>query len=520
MKTKTVRNLRRLSQALFLLLFLFLFIQTESKGADELGYPVKFFLDFDPLISISALLSAHAIETGFYLSIIVIVMTALLGRVFCGWICPFGTLHNMVGYFNKRIADGSHATWYAFKYYMLFFILASSLFTAQLAGIMDPISLLIRSLSLSIYPALNYLTRASFDTIYRLNIPVITDGSEFLYGILKKGFLSFTQPFFLQGVFIGVLFLFILGLNLYERRFWCKYLCPLGALLGILSRFSVLNRSVSEGCTSCGVCQEVCPGNAITDSDGSWRSTECLYCMDCDDLCPQKAIRFGFIKKNRGVPLDLTRRNILASIIAGVAALPLLRIIPQSGKRYLNSSLIRPPGALKEEEFLKRCVRCGECMKVCITNGLQPTLFDAGLEGIWTPKLVPKIGYCEFRCTLCGQVCPTGAIEKLSLLEKETVKIGTAVIDTGRCLPYAFNIPCIVCEEVCPTPKKSIWFEEVTVEHRDGTEAVVKRPRVDIELCVGCGICETYCPVKGKPAIYVISANETRSEDNQILLKP
>jgi polyferredoxin len=519
MKTKTVRNLRRLSQALFLLLFLFLFIQTESKGADELGYPVKFFLDFDPLISISALLSAHAIETGFYLSIVVIVMTAILGRVFCGWICPFGTLHNIVGYFNKRESSGIHTTWYAFKYYILFFLLASSLFTAQLVGIMDPISLLIRSLSISIYPALNYLTRASFDTIYRLNIPVITDGSEFLYGILKKGFLSFTQPFFLQGVFIGVLFLFILGLNLYERRFWCKYLCPLGALLGILSRFSVLNRSVSEGCTSCGVCQEVCPGNAITDSDGSWRSTECLYCIDCDDLCPQKAIRFGFIKKNKGVPLDLARRNTLVSVIAGITAVPLLRIIPQSGRSYINPALIRPPGALKEEEFLKRCVRCGECMKVCITNGLQPTLFDAGLEGIWTPKLVPKIGYCEFRCTLCGQVCPTGAIEKLPLGEKEKVKIGTAVIDTGRCLPYAFNIPCIVCEEVCPTPKKSIWFETVKAKNRKGTEVVLKQPRVDIELCVGCGICETYCPVKGKPAIYVISANETRSEDNQILLK-
>ncbi|MBW2638015.1 MAG: 4Fe-4S binding protein, partial [Deltaproteobacteria bacterium] len=346
-----------------------------------------------------------------------------------------------------------------------------------------------------------------------------TQGSEFLYDILKKGFLSFKQPYFLQGVFIGALFLLILGLNLYERRFWCKYLCPLGALLGILSRFSVLNRSVSEGCTSCGVCQEVCQSSAITDSDGRWRNTECLYCMDCDDLCPQSAIRFGFIKKNKGVPLDLARRNTLASLIAGIASVPLLRIIPQSGRSYINPALIRPPGALKEEEFLKRCVRCGECMKVCITNGLQPTLFDAGLEGIWTPKLVPKIGYCEFRCTLCGQVCPTGAIERLPLQKKEKIKIGTAVIDTGRCLPYAFNMPCIVCEEVCPTSKKSIWFEEVKARNRKGREVVLKRPRVDIELCVGCGICETYCPVKGKPAIYVISANETRSEDNQILLK-
>jgi polyferredoxin len=520
MKTRTVRIFRRLSQGLFLLIFLFLFIQTESKGADELGYPVKFFLDFDPLIFISTLLSAHAIAKGFYFSIIVIVLTAILGRVFCGWICPMGTLNNVVGYFNKRLSSTIHTNWYAFKYYILFFILASSLFTAQLAGIMDPISLLIRSLSLSIYPLLNYLTRALFDTVYNLNIPVIVDGSELIYSMLKRVFLSFRQPYFLQGIFIGILFLSVLALNLYEKRFWCKYLCPLGALLGILSRFSVLNRSVSEGCTSCGVCEKVCQSDAITDSVGTWRKTECFYCMDCDDLCPHNAISFGFKKANKLIPLDLSKRNALVSIAAGIVTVPLLRIIPQSGRRYLNPALIRPPGALKEEEFLKRCVRCGECMKVCITNGLHPTLLDAGLEGIWTPKLVPIIGYCEFRCTLCGQVCPTGAITRLSLREKEKVKIGTALIDKGRCLPYAFNIPCIVCEEVCPTPKKSIWFETVKVKDRMGKEILLKQPKVDIQLCVGCGICETKCPVKGKPAIYIISANESRSEDNQILLKP
>jgi formate hydrogenlyase subunit 6/NADH:ubiquinone oxidoreductase subunit I len=157
-------------------------------------------------------------------------------------------------------------------------------------------------------------------------------------------------------------------------------------------------------------------------------------------------------------------------------------------------------------------------MKVCITNGLQLTFLEAGLEGIWSPLLVPRVGYCEYRCTLCGQVCPTGAIKRLDLAEKATVKIGLAMIDKSRCLPYAHATQCIVCEEVCPTPQKAIWFEKAQVKTRDGKELTVKQPRIDLDLCIGCGICEAKCPVLGEPAIYVSSIGETRSTDNQLLL--
>lgn len=157
-------------------------------------------------------------------------------------------------------------------------------------------------------------------------------------------------------------------------------------------------------------------------------------------------------------------------------------------------------------------------MKVCITNGLQPTFLEAGLEGIWSPLLIPKIGYCEYRCTLCGQVCPTGAIKKLDLKEKAKIKIGLAMIDKSRCLPYAHATPCIVCEEVCPTPKKAVWFDRVSVKGRNGKEKTIQQPRVDLELCIGCGICEAKCPVIDRPAIYVTSIGESRSRENQLLL--
>ncbi|NQU02929.1 MAG: 4Fe-4S binding protein [Syntrophaceae bacterium] len=507
-----MRNLRRCIQGIFLLTFLFLLVQTESKGGDELGYPVKIFLDFDPLILISVLFSSHVLVKGFYFSLILIVITIFMGRVFCGWICPMGTLHNIVGAFNKRQNRVVKKRWFRLKYYILFFLLASSLFGVQLAGILDPVSLLIRSLSLSIYPLLNYMVQAIFDTIYRTNVGALVAVSEFIYTCLKKGVLAFQQPFFYQGVFIGILLLIIMALNLLEKRSWCRYLCPLGALLGILSSYSLLKKSISEGCASCGACEVVC--SSAVDEDGR----ECLACMNCQDTCPEDAITFGF-RSGGSTPPDVRRRGVLVSVAAGVFSVPFLRIAPLSRMGNFHPALIRPPGALDEEEFLTRCIRCGECMKVCLTNGLQPTLFEAGLEGIWTPRLVPRIGFCEYRCTLCGQVCPTGAIKQLAEKEKIKTKIGQAFIDSGRCLPHAHATPCIVCEEVCPTSEKAIWTEMVKVRDREGEDVILKQPKVDLTLCIGCGICEAMCPVAGNPAIYVISTGETRSEKNQILLQ-
>lgn len=188
--------------------------------------------------------------------------------------------------------------------------------------------------------------------------------------------------------------------------------------------------------------------------------------------------------------------------------------------RYGNPypKLIRPPGALEEGMFLRRCLKCGECMKVCLTNGLQPTLMEAGLEEIWSPILIPKLGYCQYYCILCGQVCPSGAIKKLTVSEKVQVRIGLAFIDKNRCMPYSQGMDCIVCEEHCPTPKKAIWFIEGRVKNRGGITKTVKQPVVDLELCIGCGICENKCPVVDKPAIVVTSIGESRSEVNRLSL--
>ncbi|MDQ1277022.1 MAG: hypothetical protein QG555_61, partial [Thermodesulfobacteriota bacterium] len=277
----------------------------------------------------------------------------------------------------------------------------------------------------------------------------------------------------------------------------------------------------------CGACLRGCQGGAgFPDGMGgpvvakvkAWESAECLMCLSCDDPCPKNAVSFGFARKPAAAACDLGKRCVLGSVLAGIAAAPLLRITPLSRAGVAPPTLIRPPGALTEEMFLQRCVKCGECMKFCITGGLQPTFMEAGVAGIWSPVLVPRIGYCEYRCTLCGQVCPTGAIRKLGSEEKAATKIGLAMIDQGRCLPLAHNMSCLVCDEVCPTSPKAIWWEEVRLRDRRGRETLLKQPRVDLTLCVGCGICETKFPVLGRPAITVSNLGESRSKENQLLL--
>jgi len=503
-------NLRRIAQVFFLLLFLFLFIQTESKGADTLGYPAKIFLDFDPLLALATLLSGHALLNGMFLCLITVAITILLGRVFCGWVCPLGTLHNIVGAIKRWKGPQRVRGWFRVKYLLVIFLLAGSVVGIQLTGIFDPISLLIRHLALGPYPAFNYAVDGTMNAVYGADIGPLIAVGEWIYDVLKKTVLPFQQPYFAQGALITLLLLVILLLNLSERRFWCRYLCPLGAMLGFLGRWSPFKRGNSSDCNYCGICDRVCQGGIKADK---WLASECLYCMTCSDVCPKKAVSFGFSARPTGESVVLGRRNVLLAGGAGLASVAVSRATPLFNPNRPNPDLIRPPGSLPELEFLARCVKCGECMKVCATNGLQPTLLQAGLEGIWSPILVPEIGYCEYNCTLCGQVCPTGAIQVLTTQQKREWRIGSAWFDRSRCLPHALNQNCVVCEEHCPTPTKSIKFR---LRDRFGTE--VSQPYIDLNTCIGCGICVTKCPLIDAPGIRITSIGETRSKRNRILL--
>ena len=165
--------------------------------------------------------------------------------------------------------------------------------------------------------------------------------------------------------------------------------------------------------------------------------------------------------------------------------------------------LIRPPGVASEAEFLSTCIRCGQCFKVCPTGGLQPVWWEAGLDGLYTSRLVPRLGYCEYGCNLCSQVCPTGAIPTMPLDVKQAHRMGTAFINQSRCIPYTEGRDCLVCEEHCPTSPKAITYYEAEVRDLAGKKVLVKLPLVNPDQCIGCGVCENKCPVGGDAAIRV-----------------
>jgi len=538
-------TIRRAAQIVFLALFLFLLVRTEFHGSFRSGagdirlpYPVSIFLEADPLVSVSNALSTRALYSGLLWSLVILIPTLFLGRFFCGWICPLGTLSHWFSSFKSEkkrgkqlIESNRYKRWQNLKYYILIALLVSALFGEALVGIMDPISLTVRSLALSILPSINYAANTIFDFLYGTGVRPLKLTADGLTYVLNEILLSFRQPYFRQGFFLGLVFVAILALNLRITRFWCRAVCPLGALLGIFSRWSVLGLRKHTGqCNDCTRCLLRCQGGDDPIPGVPWRKYECHLCLNCVDECPEGGIQFKFFASSPAVEKpDLRRRMALTSLAAGAAALPLFGSTAGRSVEQ-NDRLVRPPGSVDEASFRERCIRCGECMKVCPNNALQPTLLEAGLDGIWTPVLAARIGYCEPSCVLCGQVCPTGAIWEFTSEQKgwaaagagrdqNPIRIGTAFYDYGRCLPWAMATECIVCEEWCPTSPKAVYLRPVEVVDAQGKTKQVRQPYIDPERCVGCGACEYACPVQDRPAIYITSIGESRSRANQILLR-
>jgi ferredoxin len=291
-------------------------------------------------------------------------------------------------------------------------------------------------------------------------------------------------------------------LNLLASRFWCRYLCPLGAFLGLVSKVSLKRREVNDLCQQCDACAKVCPTGTIRADKGyASDPSECTVCLRCLEVCPYEAIEFSWrFAPAEWEAYDPSRRQALVAFGAVLAGVALARSGLNAFREHTR--LIRPPGA-RENNLPARCIRCGECIRACPTSAIQPSLAEAGLEGLWTPVVVPRLGYCDYSCNACGQVCPVQAIPPLSLEEKRQQIIGTAYIDENRCIAWADLKPCIVCEEMCPVPDKAIKLETVDVLDPDGHQVTVQRPRVVRERCIGCGICEYKCPVNGEAAIRV-----------------
>jgi polyferredoxin len=547
MRPTQLAKLRRISQTLFLVLFFVHLFGTEYRGSLKgvsgdirlpLPYPTIFLLS-DPLVALCNALASRALYRGLLWSLIILIPTLFLGRFFCGWICPLGTLNHFFGSLKSEKKRGKtllesnrYKNWQSIKYYVLVALLISAIFGGLTLTVLDPIALLERSLTVSILPGLNIALNAGLDYAFQTHNGVVGFFAQGLHWLLSATLLSFHQPHFRQGFFLGIVFIVLLALNLRVTRFWCRALCPLGALLGVVSRWSILGiEKTQSSCDECNRCELHCQGGDDPIPGVPWRKAECHLCFNCVSDCPTHGIAFKFFPgtATTRVAPQLQRRKLFTSLAAGLAALPLLRSTTSFSAEH-NPRLIRPPGSLDESEFLARCIRCDACLKVCPNNALHPTLTEAGLEGLWSPMLVMRTGYCEPSCTLCGQVCPTGAIWEITSQQKawvtaaanpniKPIRLGTAFYDRGRCLPWAMATDCIVCEEWCPTSPKAIYLENVEVADPLGAMKQVRQPHIDPSRCVGCGACEFACPVKDSPAVYVTSIGESRSKTNQILLQ-
>ena len=253
--------------------------------------------------------------------------------------------------------------------------------------------------------------------------------------------------------------------------------------------------------------------DAIEEDFVTTEKSECIFCLNCEKSCKPDATTFRFQPLSKMTStVDLTKRSFLGTGFAAIAGAGFLSVSKRDPK--VSDRVIRPPGSVDEDEFLSRCIRCEECVRICSTSGncLQMSLFETGIEGMWTPLAKYRYGYCEYNCNLCGEICPTKAINPLSLEEKQKTIMGTAIFLKDRCIPYRLNENCNVCEEHCPTPDKAIKYEtKKFIDPLTKESRLVNYPYVNMELCIGCGICENKCPLDGEAGIVVIREGEGRS---------
>jgi ferredoxin len=573
-------SVRRISQIFFLIMFLW-FCVTATLGANWWqwrGWPINWLLDLDPLTSLATVLATGTLYATLTWSLVAVGLTLFLGRFFCGFACPLGTINQATGWLARRgltlagrLEANRHRRAQAWKYYFLAFFLALAGMGSVQTGLIDPLPLLHRSVNLAL-------------------LPLADNG---------LGLLSGEPRFYASAWFIGVIFLGVVGLNLVLPRFFCRFICPLGALFGLLGRFSPWRiGKTSDKCGDCCICEEYCEG--ACRPSGTVIIGECVLCMNCLDCCPAGRVTFAgkaSTAGEAGLP-DLSRRGFIVAG-SGLLLASMWGVGGLAGSDR-NASLIRPPGALDEERFLARCIRCGQCMRICPGNIIQPAMLEAGVQGLWTPAVNYRLGRsgCQPNCIACGQVCPTAAIRPLSLDEKQgmgdfaaqgPIRLGTAFVDRNRCLPWAMDQPCLVCHELCPVSPKAIFTRTAFETIRDGQalparvqgpsvelaaaipagvnlasgdyyvrptgqpEAALRRitgvarpgltlerplaadgldsagARVDIVVrlerpfmdparCIGCGMCEHECPVSGRRAIRVYSENESRSRSGRLLI--
>jgi polyferredoxin/NAD-dependent dihydropyrimidine dehydrogenase PreA subunit len=448
--------------------------------------PLTAMMNLDPLLVFGQWLSSKKIPAGLIQAGTVLVITLVLGRFFCSHVCPLGTSMDAVsGIAGRRKRSwGPPPSWRRGKYIFLLVLVVAAVLGQNLTHWGSPLSLAGRLYALLVWPFVHFLLQPTG-----------------LVHVLGVG----AEPARIGQIgWLGVLLGFILGTAWLVPRFWCRYLCPTGAVLAVISRWSFLTRRVQATCSECTLCSRYCPAGIAGPEDIP--PGECLACRRCQDICPEQAV--DWLPGGGREPEFWPRRRQVAGAAvlgAGLAWLNWSGLWAYRGEREKGQpqpeAIIRPPGAVPELVFLNLCVRCGACMRVCPTNMLQPQGLEQGMQGMFAPVAVSRRGPCRPDCAACGRVCPSGAVRSLAVQEKMWAKMGTAMINKAACLAWEWDRACLVCDEACP-------YGAIDLRRIAGNDEAV--PFVLEDRCTGCGACEHACPVQGRSAIVVSPSGNLR----------
>ncbi len=473
----------------------------ETARKSKAFIPAATFLYLDPLVGLSSLFFGSICYIALIGSGIVVFLSVLFPRCFCGFICPLGTLIDgtdiLISSTKPLSPVGVTGMFGNFRYVFLAGIIGAGGVGVSLIGFTTPLPILSSCMSAVATP----LTVAWFRGWYQV------------------------PPWEASQALAVLLLAAVLLLGLIGTRFWCRFLCPSGALLSLTAPFRLFEIGIDgDRCTSCGKCTKKCPFGAV-DQTISMQYRDCTSCGICIDCCPANAIKISVRQKRSvsptsNVPLLQRQRRRFLGDVGGLLVGLCGGIGLSFGIRRTASGTVplRPPGSQAETEFLKLCVRCGECLQACPNNALQPIGIDTGLERLWTPQLVPDWSGCEPSCNNCGHVCPTGAIRALDMEQKRSFVIGVAEIDEQRCLPYATGEECKICVDECTQAGyHALEFVSVGTELDDqglpveGTGVVA--PKLIEHRCIGCGLCQTRCRA-------VNVTKEKRLDRSAIIVKP
>jgi ferredoxin len=433
------------------------------------------------------------IATGF---IIILILTILFGRIYCSSVCPLGTLQDIISRLSLRFKKNKYFSMlndFKLLKYCILFITIISLFSGSLIllNLIDPYS----------------ITGKIFTNIFRLAAIPLNN----LAAIILERFNIFSvYPIELKAFsWVAILFsstvLIIIGIMSFSKgRLFCNTICPVGTLLGLISKYSLYKITIDQNeCSSCGNCETVCKAGCINNDTQQIDFERCVNCFNCFTVCPTDGIVYKRSPINLNYKLqqlDTDKRKFFKRLFLGAIGLSgflraQVKIIPkkESTVPILKNLYPSPPGSISLDHYFNTCTACHLCVTACPTHVLQPSILEHGVFNILQPYLDNSSAYCTFECIRCTEVCPTGAILPLSIEKKKVLQIGKTNFVKENCIVETEGTDCGACSEHCPT--KAV----IMVPYKNN----LKIPEVKNEYCIGCGACEYACPTIPFKAIYV-----------------